>query len=121
MRDAQGTPVRVLGVIQAITDRKRTEAEFTESETRWHAVFDNSGIGIVLIESAGFPIECNRAFEQMLGYTEEELRHILFTDLLIAMMRRKGLCPCLGNPRRQTREVPDRKRATSLRKERCSG
>ncbi len=81
MRDAEGTPVRVLGVIQDITDRKRTEAEFTESEKRWHAVFDNSGIGIVLIDSAGFPIQCNRAFEQMLGYTEEELRHILFTDL----------------------------------------
>ena len=81
MRDTDGKPARVLGVIQDITDRKKTEADLVESEKRWHAVFDNSGIGIVLIDSAGFPLQCNRAFEHMLGYEEEELRHILFTDL----------------------------------------
>jgi PAS domain S-box-containing protein len=54
--------------------RKRAEAAVAESERRWRAIFDTAGVGIA---TSGWDCRfttANRRFQEMLGYTEEELR-----------------------------------------------
>ncbi len=47
-----------------------------ESEYRWRAVYENSAAGIALADLSGQILAANPAFQNMLGYKEEELRNI---------------------------------------------
>ena len=83
--DAEGNPVkpmRLVGTHIDITERKRMENELRESEARFHAIYEQSllGIAVVSIDEWRF-ISANPAYCQMLGYTEEELRHKTVADV----------------------------------------
>src|SRR5579884_1528318 len=52
----------------------------SDSETRFRAIFENSGSGMALVDMQGYPVECNPALLKMLGYTTEELCRMRFTD-----------------------------------------
>jgi PAS domain S-box-containing protein len=56
------------------------EAALRESESRFRAIFEHAGIGIKLADRDGRIVACNRALQEMLGYTEEELRGRPFTE-----------------------------------------
>ncbi len=64
-----------------LDERERTAAALRESETRFRAIFSAAAIGIVLANLTGRPVESNPAIEQMLGYTREELRNMVFTEV----------------------------------------
>jgi len=59
---------------------QHTESALLESEAQLHAIFDEAAVGIVLADRNGRPIETNRAFRQWLGYTEQELVWMVFTE-----------------------------------------
>jgi len=65
-----------LAVLRDVTGRVQAETALRESEERFRTMFDNAAIGIGLVTFDGVPVACNRAFEQMLGYTFEELKKI---------------------------------------------
>lgn len=72
--DAQHRPVRMVGTIQDITERKQAEAVLRESEQRFGAVFRGSPIGISLTRlSDGRFLDVNDAFLDLLGYAREEV------------------------------------------------
>jgi diguanylate cyclase (GGDEF)-like protein/PAS domain S-box-containing protein len=56
-----------------VTERKRMQDALLASEARFRGVFDHSAVGIVLIENDGRIGATNRALQQFLGYTAEEL------------------------------------------------
>ncbi len=58
-----------------ITERKQAETALRESEDKFKYVFDNS-IVAKSITSADGKLHVNRAFSEMLGYSEEELNNI---------------------------------------------
>jgi formate hydrogenlyase transcriptional activator len=64
-----------------ITERKQAEAELRKSEERWRSVYENSAIGVALTDLNGRFLAVNRAYEKMLGYTEEELRKLTFLEI----------------------------------------
>ena len=93
---ARGFPVpepagpvkRVVGVAEDITDAQRqledirqAEAALRSSEERWRSVFENSAIGFVLADPSGRIVEANRAFQELVGYTAEELKTLTYVDV----------------------------------------
>ena len=64
-----------------ITERKHAEAALRKSEERWRSVYENSAIGVALTDLNGRFLAVNRAYEKMLGYTEEELRKLTFLEI----------------------------------------
>jgi PAS domain S-box-containing protein len=65
----------------AATERSVAEDALRKSEERWHAVFENSAIGVALTDPSGRFLAANSAYQNMLGYTEEELRTFTFLEL----------------------------------------
>ena len=73
------TTIREREEIEYVLRRQRNELQL--SEERWRSVFENSAIGIVLADPSGKFIEANRAFEELVGYTTEELRSLTYVDI----------------------------------------
>ena len=80
LRDANGNIIGTFGVSRDITERKRAEEALRESEERFRATFENAGIGMALVDMQGHPLKSNAALRQMLGYSEEELSRMVFTE-----------------------------------------
>lgn len=69
-----------MGTVKDITERRQIEEALRESEARFRAIFEQSTIGMVRVDLSGRPVETNSVFRQMLGYSSEELRKMVFTD-----------------------------------------
>jgi PAS domain S-box-containing protein len=97
--DAQGEPVRMLGVVMDTSNRKKVEEtlrkfsqeleirvqertqQLQESEERFRSAFDNAVAGIALVALGGRWLKVNAALCQLLGYSEEELLRIDYQTL----------------------------------------
>ena len=72
---------QVVAQLELRRTRADLESALRKSEERWLAVFDKSAIGVALTEENGRFLAANRAYQMMLGYSEEELRKLSFFDV----------------------------------------
>jgi two-component system, cell cycle sensor histidine kinase and response regulator CckA len=79
--DESGEPLYLFGVMMDISDQKRAEAALKSSEQRFKAVFFNAAIGVALVDQSGMIIESNPAFQDLVGYSGEELREMRIADV----------------------------------------
>src|ERR1700740_1838805 len=56
-----------------IHERKQAQGRLQQTEQRWQTAFENSAIGIMMRDRADRFLAANRAFRNMLGYTDLEL------------------------------------------------
>lgn len=71
-----------------VAERKLAEASLSQahaqavrSEVKWRSVFENSAVGVALTDLNGRFIATNPVFQRMVGYTDDELRHLTFLDI----------------------------------------
>jgi PAS domain S-box-containing protein len=80
-RDDSGNPAAMLQINTDVTEQKHAADALRKSEERWRAVFENSAIGIALVDDQGRFHAVNSAYQKMLGYSEDEFRRLSFIDL----------------------------------------
>ena len=76
VRDTNGAVQYYEGTIQDITERQRAEVVLRESEEKFRTLFESAPIGTALHDANGRYVQTNSAYQQMLGYTGEELRQL---------------------------------------------
>lgn len=64
--------VRILGMMEDISERTKAEALLTESERRFKSMILEMNIGIGLYDQKTVPIVCNRKAYELLGMTEAQ-------------------------------------------------
>jgi formate hydrogenlyase transcriptional activator len=74
LHDEHGNIVRWFGTNTDIDDQKRAEEELRNSERRWRAIFENSSVGVALLDASLHYLTVNSAFEHIMGYASDELR-----------------------------------------------
>src|SRR5665647_634747 len=74
--------LNAVGVVKDITKRKQNEQKLREAELRYHALFDQSPLGVLVIdpETTSF-VEFNDIAHQQLGYLREEFEEKTFCDI----------------------------------------
>ncbi len=70
----------ILAAARNITERRRMEQSLREETHRRQILVDQSRDGIVVMEESGRVYEVNRAFAEMLGYTQDELMQMHLWD-----------------------------------------
>ena len=71
--DEDGKPAWLPGIVLDVSRRQRAEQALRESETRFRRLADSNVVGIIRYRMDGAIVDANRAFLDMLGFTQEEL------------------------------------------------
>ncbi|HTD29527.1 MAG TPA: PAS domain S-box protein, partial [Xanthomonadaceae bacterium] len=82
VRDPSGSVVELLAIGSDITDLKRTETALREAELRFHTLFEQTPVGVIVIDPDGNRIvECNDQAAQQLGFTAKQLSGLSLDDI----------------------------------------
>ncbi|MGD9609540.1 MAG: ATP-binding protein [Desulfovibrionaceae bacterium] len=80
-RSASGAPAGIVAVIMDISERKCSERALTASESKYRALLASMGDGFASVDGQNHIVESNPAFQDMLGYNQEELYGLTVQDL----------------------------------------
>jgi PAS domain S-box-containing protein len=69
------------GYIYEITRRKEVEQALRTGEAQFRAVFEDAPIGMALMDMRGYLVRSNRVFQEMLGYSGDELAGTIFSSV----------------------------------------
>jgi len=81
IRDESGKIVKLMGTVQDITERKRTEVELLSEKLFSDSVINSMPAVFYVINEQGGFLRWNRNFESVTGYTSDEFRRINALDL----------------------------------------
>ena len=84
IRREDGRPWFIHGVGFDITDLKRTEKTLQEERNVFAAILDTVRALVVVLGPDGQIIRSNRACEQIIGYTSDEMRGKFFSELFMS-------------------------------------
>ncbi len=114
----EGQPVRMVGTVQDVTERKRAEEVLRASEARLGGVLRQTPAGVVEMDAAGCMTLVNPRWCEMVGYAETELlgRSIVeITDVPFVEMTTAALARlAAGGPDVQLEEAYIRKDGSVL-------
>jgi|GEM_PF-3066865 len=81
IREYQGKAVRLVGSMQDITSEMEAKEALRESEEKFRAAFDQAAVGISVASPKGQFLAVNRAYPEIFGYSEEEIKGKTISDL----------------------------------------
>ena len=83
IRDTDGTPLKMLGVVQDVTSKKLEEMELAEIDTRLRTIIDAAPDAVVLMNAEGVLTGWNGQAENIFGWTREETIGHMLHDMII--------------------------------------
>ncbi|WP_052374138.1 PAS domain S-box protein [Methanobacterium sp. SMA-27] len=83
VRDKENNPIYFEGFVQDITSRKHTEKLLKESEDKYRTIFENTGAGTVIVDEDTTISLINSEFENISGYSREEVEGKSWTNLVV--------------------------------------
>ncbi len=81
VRNDSGRPIRFIGSIVDITDRRRAEEALRASEELFRSFFNQTIVGLARVDLDGRFIQANRRFCEIVGRSEEELYRLRMPDI----------------------------------------
>ena len=81
MLDPDGKPQSLLFELRDITDRKSAEETLRESEQRFRKIFEEGPLGMAFVDTDLRFAKVNATLCRMVGYSEEELTGLSFSDI----------------------------------------
>ena len=81
VRDQDGTPLQMLGVVQDITKRKEMEYALRQSTEKYTTLIEHASDAIIITTLDGKLVESNSRGEQLLGYTQDEIGMLTTADI----------------------------------------
>jgi diguanylate cyclase (GGDEF)-like protein/PAS domain S-box-containing protein len=83
IRDENGRIIGVVLVFRDITERREIQRQIEQSEERYRAVVEQASEGIYLVDViTKRVVEANKTFQELLGYSNEEVKNLTLYDLL---------------------------------------
>ncbi len=80
--DENGAPIRMMAIIQDVTERKHADLTLRESEARFRSLFESSNAIMLLIApDSGKIVNANNAAAQFYGYSREQLETLNIADV----------------------------------------
>ncbi len=79
--DKDGNITQIIEYSLDISERKKAEEKLKESEEKYHGLYDSLKDGVLMTDMLGNILECNRAFLDMLDYSENEIKKLTYQDL----------------------------------------
>lgn len=71
----------ILGVVKDLTELRNASEALERSERRYRDLYDNLRDGFAVVNLKGKIIEWNKAYQEMLGYSEKEIRKLSYGDI----------------------------------------
>ncbi|MRS05127.1 PAS domain-containing sensor histidine kinase, partial [bacterium] len=71
--DKEGNPAGFVGITRDISERKRAEESIRRSEETYRTIFESTGTAMAIIDRDGMICLANTEFQDLSGYTQEEL------------------------------------------------
>lgn len=82
LASGEGEVEYLIGTGIDITQRRQAQIALKDSESRFRAIFMQSGIGIAICDHQGMIRDANPVLARMLGYTRDELNRLAISNLI---------------------------------------
>jgi PAS domain S-box-containing protein len=79
--DKNSNILEILCIGTDITQKKKAELALLKSETKYRQLHESLMDGYVKVDMGGRILDCNQAFQEMLGYSKEELMKLTYNDI----------------------------------------
>lgn len=81
-RNKEGKPIRLVGSMMDITERKKGEKAIIESEEKFRTLIQQAADGIFLVDAEGNYLEANESASLITGYSIDELKKMNAQDII---------------------------------------
>ena len=71
--DNDGNAIQIHGTFKDVTEKYVLSEKLKQSEEKFRDLYENTPLGIVLINSQGVIVDCNKRIEQIAGYNKDDL------------------------------------------------